>query len=137
MIKLDRARAQAVADSLNYNHNGLVIAIAQDVESSEVLMAVFMDPNSVVQTLISGKAHYFSTRRGLWLKGERSGHFQEVEELLVDCDMNALLLKVRQTGGACHLGYKSCFFRRLRGSRFIKFLSKIFKPQEVYGDRRE
>ncbi len=94
---------------------GLLPAIAQDAETGEVLMLAYMNRESFDETVKTGRAVYYSRSRGrLWRKGEESGHVQEVEAILVDCDADTILLKVRQLGGAaCHEGYKSCFFRQL------------------------
>ncbi|HID90742.1 TPA: phosphoribosyl-AMP cyclohydrolase [Candidatus Bathyarchaeota archaeon] len=138
VVKLSEEDAGRVAALLNYRHDGLVVAVAQDARTAEVLMVAFMDAPSLIKTLTTGMAHYFSkSRRRIWLKGERSGHFQYVEEALIDCDNDALLLKVRQVGGACHLGYRSCFFRRLIGAQFRPIeeaRSKLpYKNSGVYG----
>jgi len=103
--------AWKIARSLNYRHiEGTVVAVAQDVESREVLMVGYMDPVAVVLTLTTGLAHYYSTsRRRVWLKGETSGHFQVVREFRTDCDGDAVVIKVYQVGVACHLGTWSCF----------------------------
>ena len=94
---------------------GLLPAIVQDATSGEVLMVAYMNRESWRHTLATGKATYWSTsRRELWVKGETSGHLQHVREIRVDCDADAILLKVEQVGGvACHEGYESCFFRRV------------------------
>jgi len=96
---------------------GLVVAIAQDVENGEVLMAAYTNAEGIKKSLETGKVHYYSTsRKKLWLKGETSGHFQKIKEVSVDCDGDAVLFKVEQTGGACHEGYRTCFFRKLAGN---------------------
>ena len=94
---------------------GLLPAIVQDATSGEILMVAYMNRESWKHTLATGKATYWSTsRRELWVKGETSGHLQHVREIRVDCDADAILLKVEQVGGvACHEGYESCFFRRV------------------------
>jgi len=127
---------------LNFRHEvggeKLVIAIAQDHVSSEVLMVAYMNEEALRKTLETGIAHYFSTsRRKLWLKGESSGHTQEVKEVLTDCDEDAVLLKVKQNGGACHEGYYSCFFRKIEAdSGELKLVKqKIFEPEQIYGDK--
>ena len=90
--------------------NGLIAAIAQDASSDEVLMLAWMNREALIQTLETKRATYFSrSRQKLWFKGESSGNFQEVVELKFDCDGDAILLKVKQTGAACHTGEKSCF----------------------------
>ncbi len=95
-----------------FDASGLVAAIAQDAETGEVLMLAWMNAEALARTLESGRATYWSRSRGeIWVKGETSGHTQEVVEVRVDCDQDAVLLKVRQTGGACHTGRESCFYR--------------------------
>ena len=90
--------------------NGLIAAIAQDASSDEVLMLAWMNREALIQTLETKRATYFSrSRQKLWVKGESSGHFQEVVEFKFDCDGDAILLKAKQTGAACHTGEKSCF----------------------------
>lgn len=96
-----------------FNADGLIAAVAQDAETGEVLMLAWMNAEALTATLETGRATYWSRSRGaLWVKGETSGHVQEVVEALIDCDQDAILLKVRQTGGACHTGRRSCFYRR-------------------------
>ena len=108
----------------------LVPAIVQDAESGEVLMLAYMNREALAKTLETGKAHFWSrSRKKLWLKGESSGHFQKVVEARIDCDQDAILLKVVQVGGACHTGYRSCFYRDLEGNVVGE---KVFDPDEVY-----
>ncbi len=128
--------------NLNFRHqvNGeqLIIAISQDYKSSEVLMVAYMNKEALIKTLDTGKAHYWSTSRNkLWLKGESSGHTQEVQEILTDCDEDAVLLKVKQNGGACHEGYYSCFFRKIQEKNGDLELvrEKVFEPENVYGEK--
>jgi phosphoribosyl-AMP cyclohydrolase len=133
---------------INFRHeiNGVkvITAIAQDAETSEILMLANMNKEALAKTIETGKAHYWSTSRNkLWLKGESSGHFQEVKEILVDCDMDAIILKIEQTGAACHEGYRSCFFRKLNTENKINIedlndddleivLKRIINPEDVY-----
>jgi len=126
---------------LNFRHNingeDLVIAVAQDHETGEVLMVAYMNREALKRTLETGMAHYWSTSRGrIWLKGESSGHVQHVKEVLVDCDMDAVVLIVEQEGGACHTGYRSCFYRSIEGDelRVREDAVKVFDPEEIYGD---
>lgn len=100
---------------LTFDHDGLIPAIAQDVQSGTILMMAWMNAEAVAQTVRSGRAVYYSrSRQRLWRKGEESGHVQIVHEIRLDCDGDVLLLKVTQQGGiACHTGRESCFFRRL------------------------
>jgi phosphoribosyl-AMP cyclohydrolase len=113
--------------------DGLVPVIVQDYRSHEVLMLAYMNPEAWQKTRETGKAHYYSrSRRGLWLKGEESGHFQEVKGAFVDCDNDTLLLQVKQAGGACHMGYRSCFYRKKAKDGWRITGKKIFNPEEVY-----
>ena len=101
-------------DSLKFNADGLIPAIAQDATTGEVLMMAWMNRESLRQTLETGLATYWSRSRAeFWVKGLTSGHTQRVRSVSVDCDADALLLKVDQTGAACHEDYRSCFFRDL------------------------
>jgi len=121
--------------NLNFNKiNGLVPVIVQDYETGEVLMLAFMNQAAWEATLSTGKATYFSrSRQKLWVKGETSGNFQIVKEILVDCDEDTVLLKVEQRGGAaCHTGYRSCFYRKMENGTLSNIGKLIFDPQEVY-----
>ena len=133
---------------INFRHeiNGVkvITAIAQDAKTNQILMLANMNKEALIKTLETGKACYWSTSRNqLWLKGESSGHFQEVEEILVDCDMDAIILKINQTGAACHEGYFSCFFRKLNTDNDIDIedlkeedlevvLERVVNPEDVY-----
>ncbi|MEL6858195.1 MAG: phosphoribosyl-AMP cyclohydrolase [Pseudomonadota bacterium] len=113
--------AQDETDELRpkFNSDGLVAAIAQDAESGEVLMLAWMNAEALAATLSTGRATYWSrSRQSLWVKGETSGHVQDVVELRIDCDQDAVLMKVRQSGGACHTGRKSCFYRVIDADTF-------------------
>ena len=123
MVKIDFAKGE-----------GLVPVVVQDYRSQEVLMMAYMNREAWEKTQRSGKAHYYSrSRRALWLKGEESGHFQMVKDILIDCDNDTLLLKVRQTGGgACHLGYQSCFFRKKAKNNWQIVSPRTFQPDQVY-----
>jgi phosphoribosyl-AMP cyclohydrolase len=113
---------------------GLVAAIAQDADTGEVLMIAWMNREAFEETLRTGRACYYSrSRNKLWRKGEESGHVQQVKEVRVDCDADAVLLKVHQVGGAaCHAGYKSCFFRKVEGGELKVVEEKVFDPEAVY-----
>jgi phosphoribosyl-AMP cyclohydrolase len=122
---------------LDFRKNGgLVPAVVQDHLSGEVLMLAYLNPESWALTLSTGLAHYWSrSRNRLWKKGEQSGNFQEVREVRVDCDRDAVLLRVRQVGGAaCHTGYRSCFHRRLEGEVLATDGVKVFDPEAKHGD---
>ena len=114
---------------------GLVPAIAQDWATGEVLMLAYMNQEAWEATQRTGKVHYWSrSRRKLWLKGETSGHVQILKEALLDCDGDAVLLKVEQKGGAaCHTGYRSCFHRKVGPEGLETVGERIFDPDEVYG----
>lgn len=114
---------------------GLVPAIAQDYESAEILMLAFMNQEAWQKTLDTGIVHYWSRSRGsLWKKGEQSGNVQEVREIRLDCDLDCVLIKVRQVGeAACHTGYRSCFFNLIRDGQLVKDGQIIFDPKERYG----
>lgn len=113
---------------------GLIPAIAQDVNSGEVLMLAFMNREAWEETLKSGLATYYSrTRDSLWVKGLTSGHIQRVKEIRVDCDEDTILLKVEQVGGAaCHRGYAGCFYRQVADDRLTIIGEPVFDPKEVY-----
>jgi phosphoribosyl-AMP cyclohydrolase len=101
-------------DELKYNEWGLIPAIAQDINTKEVLMLAWMNRECIALTLKTGKATYWSrSRKKLWLKGETSGHFQNVKNIFYDCDGDTLLLLVEQTGAACHTGSRTCFYREV------------------------
>lgn len=108
--------------------------IVQDEETGEVLMLAYMNREAWLKTMETGKATFWSrSRSALWLKGERSGHFQLVKEVRIDCDDDTILLKVHQLGGAaCHTGYRSCFYRKLVKGVVENTGVKIFDPEDVY-----
>jgi len=113
--------------------NGLVVAIAQDALTGEILMLAHMNEESLRRTLETGEAVYWSRSRGLWHKGQESGNTQRVTELRIDCDGDAVLLKVEQRGGAaCHTGKRHCFFRRRDGAGWIDDGVQVFDPAQVY-----
>ena len=113
---------------------GLVPVVVQDWATKEVLMLAYMNEEAWHKTQETGRMHYYSrSRNRLWLKGEESGHFQEVREILVDCDQDTLVVRVNQLGGAaCHMGYRSCFFRRLEDQDWRTVGERVFDPEEVY-----
>jgi len=114
--------------------NGLVPVIVQDYRTRDVLMVAYMNEEAWEKTQETGKAHYYSrSRKGLWFKGEESGHFQEVKDAFIDCDNDTILLQVDQIGGAaCHEGYRSCFFRRQDRDGWKVIAERVFDPKEVY-----
>lgn len=116
---------------------GLVPVIAQDHETGEVLMLAFMNREAWKLTRETGIVHYWSrSRRTIWKKGETSGNVQEVKEIRVDCDNDALLIKVRQVGGAaCHTGFRSCFHRIVRDDEAVIDGRPVRDPEKLYGAR--
>jgi len=119
---------------LKFDSKGLIPAIIQDYRNGQVLMLGYMNEEALRRTLREGKVCFWSrSRRCLWLKGETSGNFQIVKEIYFDCDGDALLIKVDQKGGACHLGYRSCFFRRITEDGGFRIVGeKVFDPDKVY-----
>ncbi len=113
---------------------GLVPAIAQDHRTGEVLMLAFMNEAAWKETLATGRATYYSrSRKCLWVKGETSGNVQRVHEILIDCDEDAVILKVEQVGGAaCHTGHRSCFFKKVENGAVRVEGQPLFDPKEVY-----
>ena len=124
-------------DKVKYDDKGLVTAVAQDAATGEVLMLAFMNREALQQTLERRVACYWSRSRGkLWVKGETSGHMQQVKEITIDCDMDAVVLKIEQKGGACHTGYRSCFYRRVETDGSLTVTGeKVFDEDDVYGKK--
>ena len=114
--------------------DGLIPAIAQDWQTGEVLMLAYINRDSWEKTLATGKATYWSrSRKKFWVKGEESGNIQKIKEILVDCDLDTVIFKVEQVGGAaCHEGYHSCFFRKLEDGELHIVGERVFDPAEVY-----
>ena len=115
--------------------DGLIPVIIQDVSTNEVLMLGYMNREAWEKTLETKRSSFWSrSRKTLWVKGETSGHFQEVKEIYLDCDGDTLLLKVNQKGGAaCHTGFRSCFHRRYEEGGWKVLGERVFEPKEVYG----
>lgn len=110
--------------SLTYDSRGLIPCITQDAASGEVLMFAWMNAEAVAKTLSSGKVTYWSrSRQSFWVKGETSGHVQELVELRIDCDRDCLLALVRQTGAACHTNRRTCFYTAIREGEEVIFLA--------------
>ena len=130
-----------------FDADGLLACIATDATSGEVLMLAHMNAEALAKTIATGEAWYFSrSRKTLWRKGETSGHFQRVVEMRVDCDQDAILIKVEQKGGgACHTGRRSCFYRAVplgpkdRGAITLEFgdAEKVFDPRAAYGEPKK
>ncbi|MDD5216563.1 MAG: phosphoribosyl-AMP cyclohydrolase [Candidatus Omnitrophica bacterium] len=117
------------------NEQGLIPAIIQDADSGEVLMLAYMDLKAFERTLKEKKTVFYSrSRQQYWVKGETSGHTQDVVEVLTDCDRDTVLIRVKQKGGACHLGYRSCFVHLLdENGNIVKVTQeKVFDPEKTY-----
>jgi phosphoribosyl-AMP cyclohydrolase len=121
-------------EEIAWTADGLVGAIVQDAQSGLVLMFAWMNREALERTVATGEAHYWSRSRGrLWRKGEESGHVQVVREVRIDCDADAVLLRVEQSGGiACHTGRNRCFFRRLENGEWVVTDPVVKEPGEIY-----
>lgn len=125
-------------ENLKYDANGLIPAIIQDAQTGEILMMAYMNANSLAESIKTGKTHFWSrSRKKYWMKGESSGHTQDIQEIFIDCDADTVLMKVTQHGAACHEGYKNCFYRKLEadGTTWSVCAEKLFDPDQVYGKK--
>lgn len=124
--------ADAIA-ALRWNDAGLVPAIAQQFDSGEVLMLAWMNAEALNETLQTGRVCYWSrSRQQLWRKGESSGQIQRLHEMRIDCDGDTLLLRVDQTGPACHTGRRDCFYHRVDGDQVVVDRDPLIDPAELY-----
>jgi phosphoribosyl-AMP cyclohydrolase len=122
-------------DNLKYDANGLIPAIIQDAETGEVLMMAYMNKHSLEESIRTRKTHFWSrSRQKYWMKGESSGHTQEIREIFIDCDVDTVLMKVKQNGAACHEGYKNCFFRKYDAAtgQWSVCAQRLVNPDDVY-----
>ncbi len=126
--------ADKLLEIVKFKDNGLIPAIVQDAENGEVLMLAYMNKEALKKTMETKISHFYSrSRKKIWKKGETSGHIQRVKEIYIDCDEDTILLKVEQKVGACHLGYRSCFFRRVEDGNLKIVGKKVFSEKDVYG----
>ncbi len=134
-VATETKMVQDLLNNVKYDAKGLVSAIAQDCETGEVLMLAYMNEHTLRQTIETGIMTYWSrSRQKVWVKGESSGFTQEVAEIRIDCDGDALVFKVKQNGdAACHTGFRSCFHRRLAEGGLVIDGERVFDPQQVYG----
>ena len=120
-----------------FDADGLIPAISQDAGTGEVLMVAYMNREALDRTIATGRATYYSrSRQKLWKKGEESGHVQKVQQILVDCDQDCLILKVSVDQGQCHVGYQSCFYRAVKtGTKDnLEFVAEmVYDPKKAYG----
>ena len=127
-------------DSIIWNEDGLVPVIVQDITTNKVIMFAWMNNETLKQSIEKRKAIYWSrSRKKIWMKGEESGHIQHIKEILLDCDSDTLLIKVRQEGGiACHTGRESCFFNKidLETNGLIEVEAILKNPNEIYKDKK-
>jgi phosphoribosyl-AMP cyclohydrolase len=124
-------------NEVKFDEHGLVPVIIQDWKNNQVLMMAYMNAEALKMTVNSRKTHFWSrSRKQFWLKGESSGHTQEVKEIFFDCDSDTILMKVEQKVAACHEGYRSCFFRKLEGDTLVVVEEKIFDESQVYGGKK-
>lgn len=133
-MMLDMPASAALLDAIAWTPTGLVSCVAQQHDTGEVLMVAWMDRAAIRETLATGRVCYFSRSRSrLWRKGETSGQVQRLVELRLDCDGDALLALVDQTGAACHTGRRSCFYRAARDGTLAVIADPIVDPAELYG----
>lgn len=122
-----------ILDQLKFNNDGLIPVIIQDHENHEVLMLAYMNREAVERSLAGPYVTFWSrSRKKFWVKGEDSGHTQEVKKIFLDCDEDALLIQVDQKVAACHEGFRSCFFREIEKDRLQVVGKRLFDPKEVY-----
>ena len=127
------SQSQDIISQIKFDDKGFVTAVIQDAANGEVLMVGHMNREALEQTLKGPLVTFFSrSRQKLWVKGESSGHTQEVKEIRLDCDADAIVIKVKQNVAACHTGYRSCFYRRVDGEKLKVEGKKVFEEKEVY-----
>ena len=138
-MAVDKNIEEGLGFAPRFDANGLVTAVAQDAVTGQVLMVAYMNDEALKATLATGNAVYYSrSRKKLCRKGEESGHVQRVKEVLVDCDQDCLVLKVSVDQGQCHVGYQSCFYRRVKAGGMDKLelvAEKVYDPVEAYGKK--
>ncbi len=128
------SKLEETVKGLKYDADGLIPAVVVDADSKAVLMVAYMDETALLSTIRTGKTHFWSrSRREYWMKGEISGHTQEVKAIYTDCDKDTIVIEAIQNGAACHEGYFSCFYRRLNaGGEWDVVAEKVFDPDKVY-----
>lgn len=127
-----------IINALKFDARGLIPAIIQDYKTNEILMVAYMNKQSLEKTLNDKKTYFWSrSRKKLWLKGETSGHIQKVKQVFFDCDADALIIKAEQKGGACHTGYRSCFYRKidLKNKKILISGKKVFDEKKIYKNK--
>ncbi len=132
-------KLEETISALKYNEAGLIPAVIVDADDKGVLMMAWMNAESLRMTIETGRTHFWSRSRGkFWMKGESSGHTQEVKAVYTDCDADTLVIEVLQHGAACHKGYRSCFYRRLGADGNWEVIAeKVFDPEAVYKEKKK
>ncbi len=121
---------------VKFDDRGLIAAVAVDADNSDVLMVAWMNRDALTKTLAEGVVTYWSrSRQELWTKGLTSGHTQEVVEVRIDCDLDCVLVRVHQVGGACHVGHRSCFYRRIEDGQLVTDREKVFDDESICGKK--
>lgn len=130
-------RLEETVQGLKYDEQGLIPAVIVDADSGAVLMVAYMNETALLETVRTGKTHFWSrSRQKYWMKGESSGHTQDVRAVYTDCDADTVVIEAVQHGAACHEGYYSCFYRKLTGAGDWEVVGeKVFDPDEVYKDK--
>jgi phosphoribosyl-AMP cyclohydrolase len=124
----------AILKEIRFDDAGLVLAVAQQHDTGDVLMVAWMNADAIRETLETGRVCYWSRSRGkLWRKGESSGQVQALKEMRIDCDGDSILLLVEQTGVACHTGRRNCFFRAVRDGKLVTIADVEVDPKALYG----
>lgn len=135
-MSADKIIEEGLEFTPKFSSDGLITAISQDAATGQILMVAYMNKEALALTIESGRAVFFSrSRQKLWKKGEESGHFQKVQQILVDCDQDCLILKVTVDAGQCHVGYQSCFYRSLTpgSDKDLQLIAeKVYDPRKAY-----
>ncbi|MCK5114751.1 MAG: phosphoribosyl-AMP cyclohydrolase [Phycisphaerae bacterium] len=133
-MNVNEEKLQEMIAGLKFASDGLIPAICVDAETKQVLMVAYMNAESLGDTVKTGKTHFWSrSRQKYWMKGESSGHTQQVQAIYTDCDTDTLVIEVKQNGAACHEGYLSCFYRKLNENcEWDVIAEKLFNPDDVY-----
>ncbi len=128
------SKLEETIKDLKYDAAGLIPAVCIDAETKQVLMMAYMNESALLDTIRTAKTHFWSrSRQKYWMKGESSGHTQEVKGIYTDCDKDTLVIEVTQHGAACHAGYYSCFYRKLNDTgQWETIAEKVFDPEKVY-----
>ena len=134
---MNEAIIERLLDQVRFNSDGLIAVLAQDHETNQILMLAWMNRDALGATLKTGDVVYYSrSRKKLWRKGESSGQVQKMVEICLDCDRDAVLIRVIQTGVACHTGRKSCFSWQIQGNRWVASEPVLIDPNDLYGEKK-